>query len=341
MESNDKILLEQRIKQLKSIRGSGTELITLYIPAEQPIHFASEKLRNELSTVSNIKSKQTKTAVEDGLRKLLNQLKVYGNNAPKNGLALFVNEFGVDAFEPPLPVRTGRYWCDSVFDTSPLEAMTKSTKKYGLIVMDGRDATIALLDGYSIKYLDSLHSLAHSKAGKGGQSKRRFERIREESIDLYYKRIGASANKHFLGTEGIFISGPGPVKEDLKKANPFDYRIKVLGLVECGYTEEQGVRETLGKLNEIIGEQELLKERRDVENFLKELRNNGLVEYGISAVLGSHKQKRVKSILLSDALIDKIPYDISDVPTQLISSKTDEGMQFLYMTGGIAAYLKY
>ena len=55
--------MHREIKRLKSIKGNGTELISIYIPAGFQISEETNKLREERSTSSNIKSKTTRTNV--------------------------------------------------------------------------------------------------------------------------------------------------------------------------------------------------------------------------------------------------------------------------------------
>ncbi len=44
--------------------GSGTELITLYIPPDKQIYDVTAQLRDEFGQCANIKSKQTRTNVQ-------------------------------------------------------------------------------------------------------------------------------------------------------------------------------------------------------------------------------------------------------------------------------------
>ena len=53
------------MKQVKGYRGSGTQMISVYIPAGYPLHETSNKIKEELGQASNIKSKQTRTNVMD------------------------------------------------------------------------------------------------------------------------------------------------------------------------------------------------------------------------------------------------------------------------------------
>ena len=79
------------IKSLSNAKSMsrGTSLITYYLPSESSIWLAVNKLNQELSTASNIKSKTVRKDVITALKSSLHILKTYkGSNAPSNGLVL-------------------------------------------------------------------------------------------------------------------------------------------------------------------------------------------------------------------------------------------------------------
>jgi len=81
--------LKKQLTHLKTMKGSGTELISVYIPSGQAIHETSNKLRGEAGQATNIKSKSTRKNVVDALERILHHLKNYGNVAPQSGVAIF------------------------------------------------------------------------------------------------------------------------------------------------------------------------------------------------------------------------------------------------------------
>ncbi|PIN83317.1 hypothetical protein COV61_03445, partial [Candidatus Micrarchaeota archaeon CG11_big_fil_rev_8_21_14_0_20_47_5] len=134
-------------------------------------------------------------------------------------------------------------------------------------------------------------------------SARRFERLIEESIEKYYKRIGEAMDTYFLtGIKGVVVGGPGPAKEFFMQAKPFNYQIKVLGVVDTGYTDEYGVRETLTKSSELIQGQELLEEKKIIDSFLKEVAHGGLAIYGEKDVREAMERKAIKTLMVSEGL---------------------------------------
>ncbi|MDD5317225.1 MAG: peptide chain release factor aRF-1 [Candidatus ainarchaeum sp.] len=305
--------LKKQLKALKGLKGSGTELISLYITPGYQIADASNKLKEEYGQAANIKSKSTRKNVQAALERIINYLKAY-RSPPPNGMAIFAGNVSKDAgrpdiqlfsLEPPEPLRTQFYRCDSAFVLEPLEDIVSIKDTYGLLVMDGREATIATLRGKSTSIVRKLNSTAHSKVRKGGQSARRYERLIEESIEYYYKRIGEALDAVFVGMphfRGIIVGGPGPAKDDFMKMKPFNYQLKVLGVLDTGYTDEYGVKELVDKSGSILAEQESIKEKQLVDSFIKAVVTGGPVAYGEKEVREALLANRVKTLLVSEGL---------------------------------------
>lgn len=178
MSESEKLYeFKKLLRKLRIFSGSGTELISLYVAKGAPIHDSSAKLREELGQASNIKSKSTKTNVMGALERMIGYLKMF-KSTPPNGLAVFCGntsensakiEMEVFSVEPPFELNVSAYRCDNKFFLEPLEDMIETKDAYGLVVMDGREATIAILRGKNTEILKKLVSMAHAKVNKGGQ----------------------------------------------------------------------------------------------------------------------------------------------------------------------------
>jgi peptide chain release factor subunit 1 len=307
-----KYLLKKQIHHLKNLKGSGTELISVYIEAEAPVHSTSNKLKEEAGQAANIKSKSTKKNVTDALEKIVHHLKSYNHNAPKSGVAIFCGnvsdnpartEIQLFTIMPPEPLNISTYRCDSKFFLEPLEGMLDVKDSYGLVVMDGRECTMAYLKGTNITVLRRLNSTAHSKIRKGGQSAARYSRLIEEQIEYYYKRIGEAMDQYFVDkVKGVIVGGPGPAKFDFAKMKPFNYQIKVLGVVDTGYTDEYGLRETMKMAEDLIADQEAIKEKQIIDRFIKEVVTGGLAVYGEKNVRDAILSKQAATLLISEGL---------------------------------------
>ena len=311
--TKEKYELKKQLVRLRELKGSGTELISVYIPANQPVHDMSNKLREEAGQATNIKSKSTRKNVGDALERIIHHLKTYGNTAPASGVAIFCGNVSDNPAKTDIelftvypssePIAVQLYRCDSRFFLEPLERTLAVNEAYGIVVMDGRECTLAELKGTNTRILSRIRSMAHAKIRKGGQSARRFERLIEESIEYYYKHVGEHMDRYFVNTvKGVIIGGPGPAKEDFVKMSPFNYQIKILGVVDTGYTDEYGIREVMAKSGDILAGQAAIKERIVIERFIREVVNGTLAAYGEAEVRKSLETKQAASLLISEGV---------------------------------------
>ncbi len=317
--------IRSKLKKLRALKGSGTELISVYIPPKFSISDEMNKLREERGRSANIKSKTTRTNVQGAIDKLMQYLKLF-KEPPKNGMALFCGNISDEqstpdielfAIEPPAPIKANIYRCDSSFLLEPLEDIIEAKDMYCLVVLDGREATIATLKGSHVTVEKKLRSFAHAKVRKGGQSANRYERAINESIDDFYKAISYAVNdvfaKYNFKIKGLVVGGPGPSKENFIKMQHLNYQIKILGVFDTGYTDEHmGINELLEKAKDVLSEQSAVQERKLMERFLNLISTGGLATYGYEKVLKALNNNNVEKLLISEDLnLLKVHYKCS------------------------------
>ena len=319
--SLERYRLKKILDSLASKQGRGTELISLYIPPGRQISEIVSMLKNEWGTASNIKSNTTRKNVQDAIVKVIQRVKLF-KTVPENGLVIFCgaipqNGPGSEKLEgpyviiPPEPIKIYLYRCDSKFHLEHLMDLLKETETYGIILVDSSEATFATLTGRRMKIMQKITSGIPGKHRAGGQSARRFERLREMQLIEFFRRVGNHANKIFLSIpdlKGIIIGGPGPTKQDFEKGRYLDYRLKekIIAVVDTAYTDEQGVEEIVEKAPEIIRNVRYVEEKRIVQKFLYEIgHDTGLATYGESEVRRALQDGIVETLLLSEEL-DKV-----------------------------------
>ncbi len=312
------------LKELKKKKGRGTELISLYIPPGRNVYDVIKYLRDEYDQASNIKDKLTRKNVQSAIDSIIQKLKLY-RRVPENGLVIFcgaipqgkdrgTEKIEIYVIEPPEPVRSFQYICDHEFYLEPLEDMIREKKAYGLIVMDRGGGVIAVLRGSNYKIIRWVSSDIPPKHSAGGQSQRRFERIREERVHDFFKRLGIRANEVLLPIEneleGILIGGPGDAREKFEEGNFLDYRLqrKIIANVPLSYTEEQGIRELIMKAEDLLKESSLYKEKSLVEEVFRLLaKEPGRVAYGIKEVENALVSGSAEKVLvLEDIPVKKV-----------------------------------
>ena len=303
---------------LRSKKGRGTELISLYIPPDKQISDVTSQLREEYGQASNIKSRVTRLSVQGSLESAMSRLKLIPK-PPENGVVLFIGSVDIGAnrtelfsaaLEPPDPIVTYRYHCDSSFYLEPLEEMLADKRTFGLIVLDRREAAIGLLKGKYIESLKTLTSTVPGKQRKGGQSSHRFQQLRLIAIHDFYKRIGESANDAFLpidpkDLEGILIGGPSPTKEEFVEGGFLHHELqrKVLAALDVSYTDESGLNELVDAAQEQLSDLEVTQDKEIMRRFMRELvSDKGLAAYGEKEVRHNLVLGAVDVLLLSEDL---------------------------------------
>ena len=310
--------LNKMINKLGNITGHGTELVTVYIPPRRPIYDIVSQLKNEAGTASNIKSDLTRNHVQDALSRTVEHLKLY-KEPPENGLVIFcgaiptgkgigTEKIEISSVVPPKAVQINLYRCDDHFWIDHLKDMMKDDKVIGILSLDTQEAGFGILTGDRWEVVESLTSGVAGKHRQGGQSARRFERLRDNELNEYYRRVADYAQKIFIDeydVKGIIIGGPGPTKEGFIREEYLDYRLQnnVIAVLDSSYSGSEGVRELIDKVNDqgIMADYRLMEEKKIVKRFISEVYSGkGLGIYGIYDVITSLKNGFADLVIVND-----------------------------------------
>ena len=313
----------RKLEEIAAAKGRATELISLYVSPGKQISDVMAYLRNEYAQSSNIKSRTTRKNVMWAIESLMGRVRGF-KEPPTNGVAFFVGSKAVGAdksepvtfiVEPPEPLNTYLYRCDSTFFLDPLLSMVHEPEIWGLIVMDRAEVTIGFLRGTRIDVLRNKQSLVPSKHGRGGQSAHRFERMIEHAAHEFFVKCGEMSNELFLPKKdelkGILIGGPGATKEYFFKENYLHYELQqkvVQPLFDVGYTDDYGLRELVEKATQTLHGLELTEEKQLIQRLLNEIRKaeSGLAAYGERDVLRALEVGAVAILLLSEGIRRRI-----------------------------------
>jgi len=314
-DSVSRFKLKRTLDLLASKEGRGTELISLYVPPDRKIHEVMANLREEYGTASNIKSRTTRKNVQDAIERVSQRLKLF-KGPPPTGLVIFcgaipqngagTEKMEIYVLEPPEPINVYFYRCDDKFHLEPLLEIIREKETYGILVIDGNEATLATLRGRRVDVLKEFTSGVPGKHRAGGQSARRFERIREAEVNQYYKRIGNHLNEIFgqiSDLKGVIVGGPGPTKYDFQEGEYINYQLKqkIIATIDTAYVSEPGVEEIVEKSPDILRGVRYMEEKKLVQRFLYEVgHDTGLGIYGESEVRRYLKEGLVETLLLSE-----------------------------------------
>ncbi len=352
--------LKKFVKELSALRANHTEFVTVCIPAGYELSKITNHLAEEQGTASNIKSTGTRKNVQAALERMIQHLKLYAQTPP-NGLALFSGNVAaregqqdvrVWSIEPPIPVQTRIYRCDKTFVLDILEEMLEEKSIYGLVVIDRRDADIALLKGKTILHLAKTHSHVPGKFKAGGQSAMRFHRIIEGAAKDHYRKVAEYVKEQFLGMkglQGILVGGPGPTKNDFLELGQLttELKNKVLAVKDLSYTGMFGLQELVEKSQDVLAKEEIVVEQKIMDEFFTRLaKDTAKAAYGRQQVAHALQIGAVDTLLLSESLDDEVIDRLSEqaaatgTKVMMISTETRQGVQ-LRDLGGMAALLRF
>jgi len=344
---------------LKEWKAHATILLSLYVPPGRPVSDVLNLLRQELSVADNIKLKKTRNAVERALTIAIDRVSKIPK-IPDKGLVLFAGE-NPDTGEsitvmlvPPEEVPVFFYRTDKVFHTEFLEEMVSETNIVGLLIIERDAATIGLLKGNRLQVVEELEDYIPGKHQKGGQSQRRYDRIIEQMVEDFYKRVGEHVNKVFIPLleqgklKAILVGGPAYAKYDFMDKDYMDYRLKKIVLpefIDVAYQGEPGLREMILKAGDLLKGQEYADTLKALEEFKYHLaKDDGMIVYGDEEVRNALEMGLVSILLISESRDDveewlELARKRGAKPL-VISSDIPEGEWFTKTFNGLAGILR-
>jgi peptide chain release factor subunit 1 len=247
----------------------------------------------------------------------MERLKLF-KTIPPTGIAIFAgsiasNQLGVGDMQtfiivPPEPITIYYYRCEHQFMLEPLFKMLAAKDVYGLVVIDSKEAAFGFLKGNRTEVIKQYSSGVQGKTRAGGQSSRRYERLRDMHLNEWYIRLGGYFTEHYRnapGLKGMIVGGPGPTKEDFLNGNYLHYELKdkVLATIDTGYTGPEGIKELVNRSREIMKDARYYEERKNVQEFLRHLgEDDGLGTYGEQEIFQALKGMNVQLLLISEEL---------------------------------------
>ena len=310
--------IRKMLEELSQKSGRGTELITVYIPKGKQLHEIISALLQEQGTADNIKSDLTRTHVVDSLGKVVQRLKLY-KKTPERGLVMFCGALPPEGggplgsevvkvweIDPPKDLKQYLYRCDDHFHVDILKDMLKDDNLIGFLAIDAKDAGWGLLYGDKIEVLSQTGSGVAGKHRQGGQSAKRFQKLREMELSYFYNRVAETTREYFIDIypiKGLIISGPGPTKEDFINGNYLEYRLQdmIINTIDASYAGAEGIREAFAKSSEILGDFRLVEEKKLVEDLFREINSHsGKGSYGLQEIIEYLKNNVVKTLIITD-----------------------------------------
>ena len=195
---------------------------------------------------------------------------------------------------------------DDHFHVDILKDMLKDDNLIGFLAVDAKDTGWGLLYGDKIEVLTETGSGVAGKHRQGGQSAKRFQKLREMQLTYYFNRIAETTREYFIDIypiKGLIISGPGPTKEDFINGNYLEYRLQdmIVATLDTSYSGSEGIREAFSKAGDILSDFRMVEEKNFIEKLFQVINSHsGLGAYGFKEVIELLKNNVVDTLLITD-----------------------------------------
>ncbi|MGY5858170.1 MAG: peptide chain release factor aRF-1 [Candidatus Thorarchaeota archaeon] len=352
--------LRRKVEQLKAYQGRHSSFTTIYVPPTKSLMDTIAFVKAELAGADNIKSKQNRKHVSDNLTAILSELTKIGS-LPENGLAFFygIEESGGTEVEirelvvPPTPISQFIYLCGREFVTEELENMTKPKSLVVITLIEGGKVTVGYLRGKHMELVRDEDFFIIGKTRAGGQSAKRYMRLREEKMMEFFKFVGRLLNKLLLddleNVDAIVLGGNTIRCMEFLDKGDLDYRLRekvAETIIPVSIIDETGLYQAMKEASRILRETEIFAERVAWEAFMEDLMKGlNTVTYGKNEVMEALKAGRVHTLLITEDIadqMDSIYDDVTEYGSELLvfSNQTESGSQLLGF-GGMAARLRW
>lgn len=322
----EQLKIKRLVKNLDSMKGNGTSMITLIIPPNSQLSLFRDMLTTEYGTASNIKSRINRLSVLSAITSTQHTLKLY-KIMPKNGLVIFCGTAEINGkekkvninFEPFKPINSKKYVCDNKFHTEDLHQLFIDDKSFGFIILDGNGCLFGTVAGNNKNILYKFNVELPKKHGRGGQSALRFARLRLEARAAYIKKITELAVKYFITDNipnigGIILAGSAGLKNDLANSKFFDNRLKkiIIKIIDISYGGENGFSEAIGQSTDVLVNFKLTEEKKLLSFYFGEISmDTGKICYSYSDTLYALEIGAVDTIIIWENY-NKIRYTYYD-----------------------------
>lgn len=299
------------LAQLAAFRAEpGCECLTLLIPA------------GTVTLKSLEKQADTKRA-RKYMQLFAAHLPGYGDDMPKNGLALFMKARGGQGenelvmIEPPRAVRKFALSDGPVFVTEILVQLFQPNAGAGCVVISGEEAAIYRI--FADHAVQEAHISPHlqKRQKKGGMSALRIGRLAEEVRASYVRIVAERTNQEFVDDEGaatvevLAIGGSKELADNLHASDHLHYRLKMIMKRAVDMKESDTPFQIHQKAS-------TLRSQQADSSFTKLLRemearsHTSLAAYGVKDVANRMQEGNIASLLfvsgcgLSSDLVSKV-----------------------------------
>jgi len=181
---------------------------------------------------------------------------------------------------------------------------------WGFMIIDGQGASFHTLTGRDSNTLYKWDNVSlPKKHGRGGQSKQRFERIREQKRGWFISEVAEMALLHFIDSNttlpnvaGLVVGGCADLKNELVEA--LDQRLAkiVACVVDVQYGGQAGFQQAIKLTEDRLSDMKFVREQKAVSKLFEYIAKDGKYCIGFQDTMYALEAGTVDSLLVWDKL---------------------------------------
>lgn len=349
--------IRDRIHELESLEGEGTELVTVSVPPDKSIGSVRDRIAREHASAGNIRTDRTRERVQRALERLQRTLRRY-EETPDDGVVAYAGVVDGDLVsyvfdELPAPVSRSTYRCDDRFDPAPLLDAVSPRETHGLVVVERGRAAVGRLLGERVVPIQSFESQVMGKTRAGGQSARRFERERERQTHEFFGEVGRIADAAFLdgddGVASLAIGGTLATAKQFATGGYLDPRLRdrVVGTYPVEYANVRGLHQLVERAADRLLDAERRETRERLDEFFSRLRDGETVAYGPANVEQALEFGAVETALVASSVPRTRREELERAASRqggnlvVVSVDSERGSRFADAFDGVGALLRF
>jgi peptide chain release factor subunit 1 len=234
-----------------------------------------------------------------------------------------------------------------------LQDMIRPKSLVVIVLIEGGKVTVGYLRGKHMELIRDEDFFIIGKTRAGGQSAKRYDRLRDEKMVEFFKFVGRLLNKLLVenleNIDAIVLGGNTIRAQEFLEKGDLDYRLRkkvAEKIIPVSIIDETGLYQAMKEASRILKETEIYAERQAWDDFMGDLmKGNTTATYGKKEVLEALKAGRVRTILVIEDDMDLVDEFMNEAQTygsevMVFSSQTESGAQ-LKSFGGVAAKLRW
>ena len=181
----------------------------------------------------------------------------------------------------------------------PLALLQDEWEEFALLFVDGTSAQIHVLGARQIEESKEVETDVMGRHKKGGWSQMRFNRLRKEAVDKFYKiviRELIEITSKEDSIVSIILAGPGKGKKEILEYLPQDLREKVTHVLDVD--KNMPLTEMIKDMTDIVHQDEKIIGNRSVELLQKMILTGGPAIYGLDRVIEASRNGIVKELFI-------------------------------------------